>query len=189
MQANSAPHQIQSAPVWARFCQWSRSCLCHRSWRCSASLWCTSTRRRTRWSSPHLYFPCQTWLKKRATRLGISYVKDTLFTHCVIIWSKNCGMKTVDRGCHTWLTPVSKDWSNPTILHSSPPCGSIKLLPTQRALSQDKLLAGGLLNDGFTDYDTVVKGGDGIRRIFSAIQKKYIFVFWVETVALLKLSK
>lgn len=41
-------------------------------------------------------------------------------------------------------------------------------LPTKGVLSQDMLLAGGLLNNGFTEYDTVGRGGDGIIGIYSA---------------------
>lgn len=41
-------------------------------------------------------------------------------------------------------------------------------LPTKGVLSQDMLLAGGILNNGFTDCDTVGKAGEGIMGIYSA---------------------
>lgn len=44
-------------------------------------------------------------------------------------------------------------------------------LPTKGVLSQDMLSAGGLLNNGFTVYGTVGRGGDGIIGIYSAIHK------------------
>lgn len=59
-----AAHQIQSEPAWARSCRWSPSCPGRRCGRCSASPWCTSTRRRTRWSSPRLCSPGRTWLQR-----------------------------------------------------------------------------------------------------------------------------
>lgn len=42
-------------------------------------------------------------------------------------------------------------------------------LLTKGVLSQDMLSAGGLLNNGFTAYGTVGRGGDGITGIYSAI--------------------
>ena len=59
-------HRIQSAPALARSCRWSQSCHGRRCGRCSASPWCTSTRRRTRWSWPRPCSPDQTWLWERA---------------------------------------------------------------------------------------------------------------------------
>lgn len=44
------------------------------------------------------------------------------------------------------------------------------ITPQQKGvLSQDMLSAGGLLNNGFTAYGTVGRGGDGIIGIYSAI--------------------
>lgn len=41
-------------------------------------------------------------------------------------------------------------------------------LPTKGVLSQDMLLAAGILNNGFTDCARVGKAGDGIMGIYSA---------------------